>query len=1021
MARLQELKLLLVKAIQENGDSNADLKEVIEECICINWMLPYGRRPTRADLEDSCKEICKVDFETIVEQLGPLVLPSRIGTIQIKKDLSGSRTVREITAVQQAQGYDDATEQFVFIKFERSDSGRMLQNEINIFEYVREKNVCGIPRYITEGSNGSWDFLVLGFLEGQNLRQLKAQITKTQDILLFGLQISKILAEIHNAGVVHCDVAPQNIFVLSEQNLKVLQIRQPHYAIVDFGNARLLDVEMGTGGGTRGFQSPEQLDEHPLDCRSDVFSFGVVLGWLLTGVDFTDERKFRDAVRSSDCDPAVRSIIARSTLTKRDSRFSDMGAVHRAFDELCNRTESRKHRRRAQLICCTFVVFIFVGSALAWKVRSLSEQKRRDDARAQMLINRTDALAERYGADELFQSARMVRETLGFDSTVITPDLYQVLSSQNSEGIRARLSPDLVVPSILEWQAWKLNRSAATYVEDSEYTQAANKFARAAEVADSLAKRRLNTLNAIASYSAAGKPLLAISLVTRELSRGIVDTFAGKEYRFELYLTLSSIHFNIQQHEEAGKTFANAEAILNELITSHDKTNTVNVDFAKAALLSLRFRFASAEGDTKTSEQTLSELLEIREKFTHIQPGEAGFYRVLAVDLRLSIMYAILEKIRALAAHTRHVVRTIQGANTQLPDDLVAVETARHKCIYVLSAYEAQYREGMTDAFAMEVEECASSILQMHRHTSYSLHFEVQSLLLYGVVLERHPSQPSKLLDLIKSCKNRREQLRKSTEISMVTTGRGNGLSDFAVLEIGSSRISVMDEYLSILPVLREAAIKSILVQNVDPTPETKRILAEGAGHDRFDSERIGEIIFYACILRKFKSAQRLGESWHRSVKLALRVAPNCAAHEIYDHMFTMLVKKLFVAGDEDRIIPGRHDDAISLWSAFMFSLKESWFDEEIRSDVRTNAALLETIIVKSANNFAWVAALNPDSTETQLITALGLAKQCCRYTKYSNVNALETLAYCQRRVGHANDARQTFESIEQLQKESGK
>ncbi|WP_231744216.1 serine/threonine protein kinase [Stieleria neptunia] len=981
----------------------------------MDWMIPYGRRPTRADLEDSCRGISEEKLEAIIERLGPLVLPSRIGTIQIKKDLTGSRNIRDIPVVQQAQGYDDATEQTVFVKFERSDSRRTLQNEIEIFAHIREKNVGGIPRYITDKSNGAWDSLVLGFLEGHNLRQLKTQFTKTKDIVLLGLQVSKILAEIHSAGVVHGDVAPQNIFVASEHHLKVLQIRNPHYTIVDFGNSRRIGVEMDTGGGTSGFQSPEQLDAQSLDYRSDVFSFGVVLGWLLTGVDFANEVKFREAVQSSGCDPAVHSIISRSTLMKRDSRFNDMGAVHQEFVALRNRIEQKKHRRRAQLISCALGMLIAAVSVLAWKVRSLSEEKRRNDAKMRVVVNDTDALADLVGADLLIQHALKVRDAFDLGSEVSAADLDQLLPHESGERIRALLSADLLVPHILNRQAWKLNQSAATYLVESGYVKAANEFARAAEVADAPTTRSLNVQNATACYFAAGKPMLAISLLDRELDRTIANSFAEKANRFELLMLLSFICFHDEKIERAEQEFAEAEAVLQGLISSHDHRNAVDIEFAKAALLSLRFRFAYAEGDTQLSEQALSGMIEIRERVGHIKPGEPLFCRVLKIDREISFVYALLDKIRLLSAHVRRVVNAIREASKELPDDWVAIETARHQCYYVYAASNAQYKEGTTDAAELEIKECATSILKLHQCTSNTLRLEVACLLLYGAVLERHPGRSSELVDLVEACSNRCNQLRRSSDVSLVMTVSERDPGSFAILEVGASRISVIDQYLSVLPLLREAAIRSMLLQNAELSPKAREILTVGAGHDRFDSEKVAEIVICSVALREFANAQQLGEGLHRSVKLALQVAPNCAAHEIYGHMFNKLIQHLFVAGDEDRVKPGRHRSALGLWYAFFLSAQMSWKDADIRSDVRTKEGLLRSAVYSSANNFAWVAALYPNATEPQLNAALDFAEECCRFTNYADENLLETLAICQHKAGYIDEARKTWESIRSL------
>jgi len=97
-------------------------------------------------------------------------------------------------------------------------------------------------------------------------------------IIDYAIQIAEALAEAHEKGIVHRDIKPENIMVDSKNRIKVM----------DFGLAKLKDsmniTKAGSTVGTVAYMSPEQIQGEDVDHRSDIFSFGVVLYEMLTGV-----------------------------------------------------------------------------------------------------------------------------------------------------------------------------------------------------------------------------------------------------------------------------------------------------------------------------------------------------------------------------------------------------------------------------------------------------------------------------------------------------------------------------------------------------------------------------------------------------------------------------------------------------------------------------------------------------------------------------------------------------------------
>jgi serine/threonine-protein kinase len=129
------------------------------------------------------------------------------------------------------------------------------------------------------GEEGDLAYMAMELLEGTDLRErLKDGPLPAADAVDIAAQIAQGLAFAHDRGVVHRDVKPANIMLLDRGAAKIM----------DFGIARMraADHKTSTGMvlGTPKYMSPEQIVGTPVDHRSDIFSLGIVLYEMLTGV-----------------------------------------------------------------------------------------------------------------------------------------------------------------------------------------------------------------------------------------------------------------------------------------------------------------------------------------------------------------------------------------------------------------------------------------------------------------------------------------------------------------------------------------------------------------------------------------------------------------------------------------------------------------------------------------------------------------------------------------------------------------
>jgi len=135
-----------------------------------------------------------------------------------------------------------------------------------------------VVRVFQAGEAEGHFFLAMEFLDGESLRQLLARSgpLAPERVIEIGVQLLQALEAVHQAGIIHRDVKPENVVVLRSGEVKLTD-----FGVVWMQNEATLTR---TGGmlGSPAYMSPEQILARPIDPRSDQFSAAAALYQLLT-------------------------------------------------------------------------------------------------------------------------------------------------------------------------------------------------------------------------------------------------------------------------------------------------------------------------------------------------------------------------------------------------------------------------------------------------------------------------------------------------------------------------------------------------------------------------------------------------------------------------------------------------------------------------------------------------------------------------------------------------------------------
>ena len=250
------------------------------------------------------------------------------------------------------------------------DSKQIIINEAKIAATLDHPNICTIHE--VGETEEDQIFIAMSYYEGESLKKrIKKGDLKQNEIENIIKQTARGLLAAHEKGIVHRDIKPDNIFITKSGDVKIL----------DFGVAKVegdysvRDAEKITG--TISYMSPEQITGQKTDHRSDIWSFGVLIYELVTGLkpfgnqyeqstmySILNDDPDLSLLKELDIPPYLKEIVQICLEKKIENRINSISDVLSIFEGEEIATKGKKSKVKLFSLIFSALIIVIIVSIL---------------------------------------------------------------------------------------------------------------------------------------------------------------------------------------------------------------------------------------------------------------------------------------------------------------------------------------------------------------------------------------------------------------------------------------------------------------------------------------------------------------------------------------------------------------------------------------------------------------------------------------------------------------------------------